>query len=205
MTTSNPVTLVDRAALRFASDSAALERALADVTFHVPPQNQGQIVEVAYGSDCAGLVFRRTVDRSDGSTSYAVADSADCGCDSGCSCFEPWNSEPLGFDWVSIEEPPEPVEYTFSIFDANPNMSGTGAWPDYDRAEVGEEYCGSPQEALDYALDVAKTEGEACGEYAAGDRLWVIVYGPAQNYTGSVVLEASEEEDADEDDDGDDE
>lgn len=107
MSTSNPATLIDRHALRFAADPAALERALADVTFHVPPRNQGQIVEVAYGADSAGLVFRRTLDRSDGSTRYAVADSADCGCDSECSCFEPWNGEPSGFDWVSIEEPPE--------------------------------------------------------------------------------------------------
>ena len=99
--TVTATTVAERVAARLAAPGA-LERAIEDVTFHVPPRNQNQIVEEAYGSDCAGLVFRRTFDRSDRSTSYAVADVDDCGCDGECTCFEPWNGVPSGFDWVSV-------------------------------------------------------------------------------------------------------
>jgi hypothetical protein len=71
----------------------------------VPPKCQGQIVEVAYAydSDADGVVFRRVSDRSDGTTTYAVASLDDCGCDGECACFDPINSEPDGFDWTEIE------------------------------------------------------------------------------------------------------
>lgn len=54
------------------------ERELPEtIRWDVPPENQGQIVEVAYADDppepspaCSGCVYRRVTDRSDGSVSY---------------------------------------------------------------------------------------------------------------------------------------
>lgn len=43
------------------------------VRFLVPPEGQGQMVEVSYAGIYDGRVLRRTHDRSDGSISYAVA------------------------------------------------------------------------------------------------------------------------------------
>ena len=40
------------------------------MTWHVPPRNHGQIVEIAYASDPIG-VYRRTTDQSDHSSSYS--------------------------------------------------------------------------------------------------------------------------------------
>ena len=68
--------------------------------FHVPPANQGQIVEVAYGQT-DGIVYRRTTDRSDGSVSYecATADDNDEG--------DYWNGEPadVDSDWTECSQP----------------------------------------------------------------------------------------------------
>ena len=57
--------------------------------FFVPPENQGQMVEYAYGLDPDDMVVvcRRT-DRSDGEisyTAYVCPDDSD---------FEPWNCRP---------------------------------------------------------------------------------------------------------------
>lgn len=58
-------------------------------TFHVPPENQGQIVEVAYGMDpYSQVIVVRTIDRSTGETSYVAYDGAEC------ERFEPWNEAP---------------------------------------------------------------------------------------------------------------
>lgn len=51
------------------------ERLPEKVRFDVPPQNQGQIVEVAYGGfgrheHCAGDPYMKTTDRSDRSVEY---------------------------------------------------------------------------------------------------------------------------------------
>lgn len=64
-----------------------------------PPELQGQMVEVSYAADGAGLVWRRSYDRSDRTTTYEVADAEDCGCEDECDCFDPANAEPEGFDW----------------------------------------------------------------------------------------------------------
>ena len=70
-----------------------------------PPECQGQIVEVSYGGDYSGVLYRRVVDRSDGSESWACTDADDCGCDGECDCFDPANREPEGFAWVPCEAP----------------------------------------------------------------------------------------------------
>jgi hypothetical protein len=70
--------------------------------FHVPPECQGQIVEVAYM--CAGpQMVRRIHDRSDGRTSYEVAD---VGPDdsSWYETFEACNGAPPLTDWAPIDE-----------------------------------------------------------------------------------------------------
>lgn len=67
------------------------------MTFHVPPANQGQIVEISYAM-IDGVVIRRIYDRSDGSRSYATSkahldDEADY-----------WNGEPTNVRWRNINE-----------------------------------------------------------------------------------------------------
>ncbi|MFT3819834.1 MAG: hypothetical protein QM750_19850 [Rubrivivax sp.] len=47
------------------------------VTFLVPGQCQGQIVEVAYAGCGAAGVLRRTTDRSDGSVAFAIREWED--------------------------------------------------------------------------------------------------------------------------------
>ena len=61
----------------------------------VPPENQGQIVEVSYASDHVGGIYRRTFNKSEGTVIIETANIADCGCENECNCFEPWN---LGFN-----------------------------------------------------------------------------------------------------------
>jgi hypothetical protein len=74
----------------------------------VPPECQGQIVEVSYASSCDGFYWRKTEDKSNRTVSYARANASDCGCFGECHCFEPWNSEPMAFDWK--EDMSEPFE-----------------------------------------------------------------------------------------------
>jgi len=64
-----------------------------------PPVCQGQMVVVEYGDDHAGGAYRRITDKSDGSTSYEVAEMTDCGCANECDCWDPANAEPGKFDW----------------------------------------------------------------------------------------------------------
>lgn len=65
--------------------------------FMLPPENQGQIVEIAYAL-VEGLVIRRRYDRSDGETRYhaskcLVEDEGDY-----------WNHAPANKRWRRIEE-----------------------------------------------------------------------------------------------------
>lgn len=43
----------------------------AEVQFHLPPANQGQIVDVSYGA-WGGMVYRRRHDKSDGLKQYSM-------------------------------------------------------------------------------------------------------------------------------------
>lgn len=43
--------------------------------FVIPPENQGQIVEVSYAWDEDGLLFRRVLDKSDQSEELYIADN----------------------------------------------------------------------------------------------------------------------------------
>jgi hypothetical protein len=64
-------------------------------TFHTPPRNQGQIVEVSY-TMIDGQVIRKTYDQSDRSTEYAA--SAALAHDEG----DYWNQEPRNKRWRKI-------------------------------------------------------------------------------------------------------
>ena len=61
---------------------------LSRLTWHVPPRNQGQAVEVSYAAD-EGYVYRRTHDRSTGDVSYERRD-----CEDLIGDFDPWNGRP---------------------------------------------------------------------------------------------------------------
>lgn len=78
--------------------------------WHIPPELQGQTVEVSYGSTGDGRLWRRIHDRTDRSTVYDVADAGDCGCPGECHCFEPWNREPANYGWVECPQPPIEVQ-----------------------------------------------------------------------------------------------
>lgn len=71
---------------------------------HTPPANQGQMIEVSYGVDGdAGLLYRRTLDRSEQSESWSCVDLADVP----ESWAGAWNEEPPVADdaWEPCEEP----------------------------------------------------------------------------------------------------
>lgn len=67
------------------------------MTFHVLPQNQGQIVEIAYAR-AGDTVVCRTLDRSDRSERYEVA-TALAG-DEG----DYWNQEPANRRWKTVSK-----------------------------------------------------------------------------------------------------
>lgn len=74
-----------------------------EITWHVSPKCQGQIVVVSYGDDHNGYFWRQIVDRSDQTVTYSVANSHSCGCNCDCDCFEPWNEEPKNLEFVNID------------------------------------------------------------------------------------------------------
>lgn len=68
------------------------------MTYHIAPQNQGQMVEVAYATTGDGRVVRRTHDKSDRTTRYAISrmltgDEGDY-----------WQTEPRNRRWTDITE-----------------------------------------------------------------------------------------------------
>lgn len=67
-------------------------------TWTVPPRCQGQIVEVAYGTDEDGEPWQRVHDRSCGEITYTRGYWTDD------SKWEPWNAEPTAIDWEAAED-----------------------------------------------------------------------------------------------------
>lgn len=75
-----------------------------------------------------------------------------------------------------------PGVFTYTIFDGNPNASGSCSWPSHTDVEIEAD---SADEVLEEALDEAGKVGEA------GDRFWVIVWN-ADNVVaarGNVTIE----------------
>ena len=75
---------------------------------------------------------------------------------------------------------------TYTIYDADPAVSGPCAWPDFEDIEIDANPC----DALAKALRVAEHVGMRCGEYNAGDRLFVLVWNEAGTIvaSGSIIL-----------------
>lgn len=73
------------------------------MTFHTPPEKQGQIVEVSYVLIDGEIVLRRTIDRSNGITEYAESSVLDS--DNG----EYWNGAPANKRWRKLS--PREVAY----------------------------------------------------------------------------------------------
>ncbi len=74
-----------------------LHSRMGELEFHVPPRNQGQIVEVAYALFAEGnLVVKRVHDGSDGSATYYI--SPVCDDDDG----DYWNGAPKNKDWQEL-------------------------------------------------------------------------------------------------------
>lgn len=136
----------------------------------VPGSCQGQMVEVAYGDDRAGTVFRRVTDRSDRSVAYSYADAADCGCEAECNCWEPWNREPSGYDWIHVHE------WRYSIFDADPQSSTGTVWTDHDNVELDAE---SDEDAIDQVRELLQDEASGLNisdGYCVGDQIHALVW-----------------------------
>lgn len=75
-----------------------VQRWTADLSFRVPPESQGQIVEHAWACD-ADYIYERVFDRSDRTTMIVVWEHPADG-----SPFEPWNREPSTGDEVTRVE-----------------------------------------------------------------------------------------------------
>ena len=75
--------------------------------------------------------------------------------------------------------------YEYTIFDDNPSISGSCSWPSHESVEIRAM---SAENALRRALAEARREGKASGEYARGERLWAIVWGPQGSVQGSVAM-----------------
>lgn len=74
------------------------------MTFHTPPENQGQIVDVSYAL-IGEIVIRKTHDRSNGETEYA--ESAVLASDEG----DYWNGAPTNKRWRKLNS--REVAYMF--------------------------------------------------------------------------------------------
>lgn len=60
------------------------------IRFDIPPENAGQIVEVAYG-EWDGVIYRRVHDRSDRTTEIVAYEPPEDSAEGEC---QPWNEEP---------------------------------------------------------------------------------------------------------------
>lgn len=98
------------------------------------------------------------------------------------------NSEEMPEGWN-----PNQSVFTYTIFDGNPAISGPCSWPTHERKTIVAE---SQQAALAAVLAIAKSEGEACGAYEPGFRVYVLVWDESGvNLQGSVELEGDGNDD----------
>lgn len=79
-------------------DHSDLLNAIEDLTFHMPPECRGQIVERSFACD-ADYIYMRVLDRSDRSEEIVVFEHPEEE-----SSFEPWNQEPSTGDEVKRVE-----------------------------------------------------------------------------------------------------
>lgn len=78
---------------------------VSDLTWHVAPADQGQIVEYAYASDRESHYWRRVTDRSDGSVEYArLAFEDEDSWEDEADGFQPWNGLVPQGQWEDEDE-----------------------------------------------------------------------------------------------------
>lgn len=83
--------------------------------------------------------------------------------------------------------------YTYTIYDADPNMSGSCAWPQAVGIEIDAD---SDDEARDKVCSVLEIEASGLSEadgYSAGDRLWADVW----DTDGTIIAQLTYELTAD--------
>lgn len=68
-----------------------LSEPIGDVTWHTPPEHQGQMIQVSYGIDAAGDCWQRTDDHSSRTLSFRRLGHQT---DPECESWEPWNEVP---------------------------------------------------------------------------------------------------------------
>jgi hypothetical protein len=78
------------------TDHIAAMEELPNVAFTVPPQNQGQIVQVSYGCT-PDYIFKRSLDKSDRTVIVRAYHHPD-----GDEEFEPWNDIPCVGKFISV-------------------------------------------------------------------------------------------------------
>lgn len=85
--------------------STNIKHQLDDIQWIVPPECQGQIVEVAYSKGSDRYAYMRVTDRSDNSVAYYVFDIEWLG-DKAPKRWEPWKGTPdvADDDWKPLEE-----------------------------------------------------------------------------------------------------
>lgn len=72
--------------------------------------------------------------------------------------------------------------YSYTIFDVTPARGDINSrWPSATGVVV---FAADPESVWAVALARAESEGRACGEYSAGDRLWVTVWDAAGCHLG---------------------
>lgn len=77
-------------------------------------------------------------------------------------------------------------EFTYTIFDGNPSESGDCAWPSHTGIEIEAD---NVEQAMESAKTVARQVAKECGQYAHGDRVWVMVYEDSgASHKGSVAI-----------------
>lgn len=130
------------------------QQQLDELTWHVPPRCQGQIVEYAYAVDGdREVLWERVTDCSDGSVSYSYADLADVDGD-----VEPWNEMPEvdEGDWIvwSYDPGRSDVAKGYEIYlEQGPiNVwAGAGSLADGCTADLGDEAYDAIESAVEDA------------------------------------------------------
>jgi hypothetical protein len=91
------------------------------IQYHIPPECQGQIVEVSYGCD-EDYVYRKTFDRSDRTTTYSRFEPFYD------DDFQPWNREPsYGEEVPFTKDEVQSWETASSYVSLFPSDDGEGA------------------------------------------------------------------------------
>lgn len=77
---------------------------------------------------------------------------------------------------------------TFSIFDADPNASGSSPWPDHTDESIDIEALEDADEAVLYLLDLYATGVPRADGYVVGDVLHALIWDSEKTQIGHVTL-----------------